>query len=34
MLAYLAEISDTVSVFNVFRYISFRTGGALIDGGA
>ncbi len=30
MLAYLAEISDAVSVFNVFRYISFRTGGALI----
>ncbi len=30
MLAYLAEISDTVSVFNVFRYISFRTGGALL----
>ena len=30
MLAYLAEISDAVSVFNVFRYITFRTGGALI----
>ena len=30
MLAYLAEISDAVSVFNVFKYISFRTGGALI----
>ena len=30
MLAYLAEITDAVSVFNVFRYITFRTGGALI----
>jgi phospho-N-acetylmuramoyl-pentapeptide-transferase len=30
MLAYLAEISDSVSFFNIFRYISFRTGGALI----
>ncbi len=30
MLAYLAEISDSVSIFNLFRYISFRTGGALI----
>ena len=30
MLAYLAEISDAVSIFNVFRYITFRTGGALI----
>ncbi len=30
MLAYLAEISDTLSFFNVFRYITFRTGGALI----
>ncbi|MGB8818747.1 MAG: phospho-N-acetylmuramoyl-pentapeptide-transferase [Rhizobiaceae bacterium] len=30
MLAYLAEISDSVSIFNVFRYITFRTGGALI----
>ena len=30
MLAYLAEISDSVSVFNLFRYISFRTGGALL----
>jgi phospho-N-acetylmuramoyl-pentapeptide-transferase len=30
MLAYLAEITDAVSVFNVFRYITFRTGGSLI----
>jgi phospho-N-acetylmuramoyl-pentapeptide-transferase len=30
MLAYLAEISDSVSIFNLFRYISFRTGGALM----
>jgi phospho-N-acetylmuramoyl-pentapeptide-transferase len=30
MLAYLAEISDTLSFFNVFRYITFRTGGSLI----
>ena len=30
MLAYLADISDSVSIFNLFRYISFRTGGALL----
>lgn len=29
MLAFLAEASDS-SLFNVFRYITFRTGGALI----
>ena len=29
MLALLAEMSDS-SLFNVFRYITFRTGGALI----
>jgi len=30
MLMYLVQLSDTVSAFNVFRYITFRTGGALI----
>ena len=30
MLAYLAEISGTLSFFNVFRYITFRTGGSMI----
>ncbi len=30
MLIYLTTFSDQVSVFNVFRYITFRTGGALI----
>jgi phospho-N-acetylmuramoyl-pentapeptide-transferase len=30
MLYYLTEFSDKVSVFNVFRYITFRTGGAVI----
>ncbi|GAA4528913.1 phospho-N-acetylmuramoyl-pentapeptide-transferase [Chelativorans composti] len=27
---FLVQLSDTVSAFNVFRYITFRTGGALI----
>ncbi|MFD2260366.1 phospho-N-acetylmuramoyl-pentapeptide-transferase [Chelativorans composti] len=30
MLMFLVQLSDTVSAFNVFRYITFRTGGALI----
>ena len=30
MLMMLVELADEVSVFNVFRYITFRTGGALI----
>ena len=30
MLITLVEFADQVSVFNVFRYITFRTGGALI----
>jgi phospho-N-acetylmuramoyl-pentapeptide-transferase len=30
MLTLLVEFADKISVFNVFRYITFRTGGALI----
>ena len=30
MLTFLVNFADSVSVFNVFRYITFRTGGALI----
>src|SRR5690554_1633177 len=30
MLMLLVQLSETVSAFNVFRYITFRTGGALI----
>ncbi|MFZ1679557.1 MAG: phospho-N-acetylmuramoyl-pentapeptide-transferase [Rhizobiaceae bacterium] len=30
MLTYLVEFSDQINAFNVFRYITFRTGGALI----
>ncbi|WP_316860118.1 phospho-N-acetylmuramoyl-pentapeptide-transferase [uncultured Cohaesibacter sp.] len=30
MLMYLVEISDQISVFNVFRYLTFRTAGAII----
>ena len=30
MLYWLADLSDTLSVLNVFRYITFRTGGAMI----
>src|SRR5262249_46013183 len=30
MLYYLTEFSDKISVFNVFRYITFRTGGAVV----
>lgn len=30
MLAFLVEYSDTFSILNVFRYITFRTGGAVV----
>src|SRR5260370_34192532 len=30
MLYYLTEFSDKISVFNVFRYIAFRTGSAAV----
>src|SRR3954451_17655750 len=30
MLTFLSQFADEASVFNVFRYITFRTGGALI----
>ena len=30
MFYWLAELSDTISVLNVFRYITFRTGGAVV----
>jgi phospho-N-acetylmuramoyl-pentapeptide-transferase len=30
MLTWLVELSGTVSAFNVFRYITFRTGGAML----
>jgi len=30
MLYYLIELSDTFGAFNVFRYITFRTGGAIM----
>jgi phospho-N-acetylmuramoyl-pentapeptide-transferase len=30
MFYWLAGLSDSVSVFNVFRYITFRTGGAIV----
>ena len=29
MFYWLTELSDKVSFFNVFRYITFRTGGAI-----
>ena len=32
MMAYLAEFADTFPFFNVFRYITFRTGAAMITG--
>ena len=32
MIAYLAEFADTFPLFNVFRYITFRTGAAMITG--
>ena len=30
MLYWLTELTGELSVFNIFRYITFRTGGALI----
>jgi phospho-N-acetylmuramoyl-pentapeptide-transferase len=30
MLYFLIELSDKISVFNVFRYLTFRTGGAVV----
>ena len=33
MLYYLVELSDKLSIFNVFRYITFRTGGAMVTAG-
>ena len=30
MFYWLTELSDKVSFFNVFRYITFRTGGAIV----
>ncbi len=30
MLYWLIQLSDKISVFNVFRYITFRTGGAVV----
>src|SRR2546428_7050056 len=30
MLCWLIELADKLSVLNVFRYITFRTGGAMI----
>ena len=30
MLYWLVDLSDKISVLNVFRYITFRTGGAVI----
>ncbi len=30
MFSWLTELSDKVSLFNVFRYITFRTGGAIV----
>jgi phospho-N-acetylmuramoyl-pentapeptide-transferase len=32
MLTFLAEFSDLVPGFNIFRYITFRTGGAVMTG--
>ncbi|EAU42830.1 phospho-N-acetylmuramoyl-pentapeptide-transferase [Fulvimarina pelagi HTCC2506] len=32
MIAYLGQFADQIAVFNVFRYITFRTGAAMIFG--
>lgn len=32
MIAYLGQFSDQIALFNVFRYITFRTGAAMIFG--
>lgn len=34
MFYWLVELSDKISVFNVFRYLTFRTGGATFTAGA
>src|SRR5262245_47270969 len=34
MFYFLIELSDKISGFNVFRYITFRTGGAMFTAGA
>jgi phospho-N-acetylmuramoyl-pentapeptide-transferase len=34
MLYWLVELSDKISIFNVFRYLTFRTGGAIFTAGA
>lgn len=31
MFYWLSELAGELSIFNIFRYITFRTGGALID---
>jgi len=30
MFYWLIDLSETASIFNVFRYITFRTGGAVV----
>ena len=30
MLYFLQQFAETITAFNVFRYLSFRTGGAII----
>ncbi len=30
MLYWLADLSSTLSIFNVFRYLTFRAGGAVV----
>ncbi|MEN3791168.1 phospho-N-acetylmuramoyl-pentapeptide-transferase [Fulvimarina sp. MAC3] len=32
MIAYLGQFADQIAIFNVFRYITFRTGAAMIFG--
>ena len=34
MLYWLADFSSTISIFNVFRYLTVRTGGAMFTGAA
>jgi phospho-N-acetylmuramoyl-pentapeptide-transferase len=34
MFYWLVELSDKISLFNVFRYLTFRTGGAMFTAGA
>ena len=33
MLYWLADLSSTLSIFNVFRYLTVRTGGAMFTAG-